>query len=85
MTSELVEDEDQFKLLVKKNEEVIAYYPLITLKLLKEKFKDICSTQEFSDYASLDDFVNSIYFLEFFECFLDYLHSLFPDVISYEK
>ena len=87
MTSELVKDEDNGYLLVKRNGEVIANYLLTELKLLKEKFKDkdICSSSEFSDYASLDDFVNTIYFLEFFECFLDYLHSLFPDEISYEK
>lgn len=81
----LVEDENQLNLLVERNKKVIAYYPLITVKLLKENFKKIYSTPEFSDYASLDDFVNSIYFLEFLEYFLDYLHSLFPDVISYEK
>ena len=85
MTTVLVEDKDQDYSLVKRNGEIIANYPLITLKLLKEKFKDICSTSEFSDYASLDDFVNNIYFLEFLEYFLDYLHSLFPDEISYEK
>jgi len=85
MTTVLVEDEDQGYSLVKRNEDVIANYPLITLKLLKEKFKDICSSSEFSDYTSLDDFVDSIYFLEFFEYFLDYLHSLFPNEISYEK
>ena len=83
--STLVEDKDQLDLLVKRNGKVIANYPLITVKLLKVNFKDICSSSEFSDYTSLNDFVNSIYFLEFFECFLDYLHSLFPDVISYEK
>ena len=83
--STLVEDKDQLDLLVKRNGKVIANYPLITVKLLKENFKDICSSSEFSDYTSLDDFVNSIYFLEFFEYFLDYLHSLFPDEISYEK
>ena len=85
MTTVLVEDKDQDYSLVKRNGEIIANYPLITLKLLKEKFKDICSSSEFSDYASLDDFVNTIYFLEFLEYFLDYLHSLFPDEISYEK
>jgi len=81
----LVEDENKLNLLVERKEKVIAYYPLITVKLLKENFKKICSTQEFSEYESLDDFVNSIYFFEFLEYFLDYLHSLFPDVISYEK
>lgn len=85
MTTVLVEDEDQGYSLVKRNEDVIANYPFITVKLLKENFKDICSSSEYSDYASLDDFVNSIYFLEFLEYFLDYLHSLFPDEISYEK
>lgn len=85
MTSELDEDKDSGYLLVKRNGEVIANYHLITVKLLKEKFKDICSSSEYSDYANLDDFVNSIYFLEFLEYFLDYLHSLFPDEISYEK
>jgi len=81
----LVEDENKLNLLVERKEKVIAYYPLITVKLLKENFKDICSSSEFSDYASLYDFVDSIYFFEFLEYFLDYLHSLFPDVISYEK
>jgi hypothetical protein len=85
MTTELVEDKDQLNLLVKRNGKVIANYPFIAVKLLKEKFKDICLSSEFSEYESLDDFVNSIYFLEFFEYFLDYLHSLFPDEISYEK
>lgn len=85
MTTELVEDKDQLDLLVKRNGKVIANYPFITVKLLKENFKDICLSSEFSEYESLDDFVNSIYFLEFFEYFLDYLHSLFPDEISYEK
>ena len=61
--STLVEDKDQLDLLVKRNGKVIANYPLITVKLLKENFKDICSSSEFSDYTSLDDFVNSIYFL----------------------
>lgn len=86
MTSELDEDKDSGYLLVKRNGEVIANYPIDKLKELANRFKDkdICSTSEFIDYASLNDFVNSIYFLEFFECFLDYLHPLFPDVISYE-
>jgi len=81
----LVKDKDQDNLLVKRNGEVIANYHLITVKLLKEKFKDICSSSEFSDYASLDDFVNSIYFLEFLEYFLYYLHSLAPGIIPYRK
>lgn len=87
MTSELDEDKDSGYLLVKRNGEVIANYPIDKLKELSTSFKDkdMCSTQEFSEYESLNDFVNSIYFLEFFEYFLDYLHSLFPDEISYEK
>ena len=87
MTSELYEDKDSGYLLVKRNGEVIANYPIDKLKELSTSFKDkdMCSTQEFSEYESLNDFINSIYFLEFFECFLDYLHSLFPDVISYEQ
>ena len=81
-----VKDEDKGYLLVKRKEKIIAYYPITELNLLKENFKDkeLCSTPEFSEYESLNDFVNSIYFLEFFECFLDYLHPLFPDVISYK-
>ena len=82
MTSEL--DEDSGYLLVKRNGEVIAKYPITEINLLKEKFKDICSSSEYSDYASLDDFINSIYFLDFFEYFLDYLHTVFPDEISYK-
>jgi len=85
MTSELDEDKDSGYLLVKRNGEVIANYHLITVKLLREKFKDICSSSEYSDYANLDDFVNSIYFLEFLEYFLYYLHSLAPDIIPYRK
>ncbi len=85
MTTELVEDEDKGYSLVERNGVIIANYPLFTLKLLKENFKKICSTSEFNDYASFDDFISSIYFLEFLEYFLDYLHSLFPDEISYEK
>ena len=85
MTSELDEDKDSGYLLVKRNGEVIANYHLITVKLLKEKFKDICSSSEYSDYANLDDFVNSIYFLEFLEYFLYYLHSLAPHIIPYRK
>lgn len=87
MTSELDEDKDSGYLLVKRNGKVIANYPIDKLKELSTSFKDkdMCSTKEFSEYESLNDFINSIYFLEFFEFFLDYLHSLFPDVISYEK
>ena len=85
MTSELVEDEDQFNLLVKRNEEVIANYPITELKLLKEKFKDICLTSEFRDYASLDDFINSIDFLEFLEYFLNDLNKKYPDLTTYKK
>ena len=85
MTSELDEDKDSGYLLVKRNGKVIAYYPIDKLKELVNRFNDVCSTPEFSEYKSLDDFINTIYFLEFFEWFLDYLHSLFPDVISYEK
>jgi hypothetical protein len=83
--SRLVQDEDPNYLLVKRNGEVIAKYPITEINLLKEKFKDICSSSEYSDYASLDDFVESIYFLEFLEYFLYYLHSLAPDVIPYKK
>lgn len=82
--SRLVQDEDPNYLLVKRNGEVIAKYPITEINLLKEKFKDICSSSEYSDYASLDDFINSIYFLDFFEYFLDYLHTVFPDEISYK-
>ena len=87
MTSELDEDKYSGYLLVKRNGEVIANYPLTEINLLKEKFKDkeLCSTQEFSKYESLDDFVNSIYFLEFFEYFLYDLHKLYPDVSPYIK
>ena len=85
--STLVKDEDQGYLLVKRKEKIIAYYPITKLNLLKGKFKDkeLCSTPEFSEYESLDDFVNSIYFFEFFEYFLDHLHKSFPIEISYEK
>ena len=83
--SRLVQDEDPNYLLVKRNGEVIAKYPITEINLLKEKFKDICSSSEYSDYASLDYFVESIYFLEFLEYFLYYLHSLAPDVIPYKK
>jgi hypothetical protein len=73
--------------LVRKDGNVIAYYPIIKLEQLKEnfKFKKICKPPEFQDYDSLDDFIYSIYFLEFLEYFLDYLHFFFPDVISYKK
>ena len=62
MTSEL--DEDSGYLLIKRNGKVIANYPIDKLKELKNKFKNknMCSTQEFSEYESLDDFINSIYF-----------------------
>ena len=85
MTSEL--DEDSGYLLVKRNGKVIANYPIDELNELANRFKDkdMCSTSDFKDYESLDDFIYSIYFLEFFECFLDYLHSIFRDEISYEK
>jgi hypothetical protein len=86
MTSELHEDNDSGYLLVKRNQKVIANYPLTTLKLLKENFKkEICSSSEFDDYASLDDFIYNIYFLEFFEYYLDYLHNLIPNIIPYKK
>jgi hypothetical protein len=85
MTTELVEDKDQLNLLVKRNGKVIANYPFIAVKLLKEKFKDICSSSEFKSYIILDDFIYSIYFLEFLEYFLFYLHMLYPDVIPYIK
>ena len=85
MTSILVEDNDNGYLLVERNGEIIANYPIITLELLKNKFNEICSTSEFEDYASLDNFVESIYFLEFLEYFLHYLHRLYPDLIPYEK
>ena len=83
--SKLVEDENQINLLVKRNGEIIANYHITTLKLLKQNFKNICLSSEFFEYKSLDDFLNSIYFLEFLEYFLDHLHSKFPDVISYKK
>jgi len=83
MTSEL--DEDSGYELVKRNGEVIANYPITELNLLKENFKDICSTSDFINYRSLDYFRYSIYFLEFLEYFLDDLHSLFPDISPYIK
>ena len=83
--STLVQDEDPKYLLVKRNENVIAYYPIDKLKELKEKFKDICLTSDFINYRSLDYFRYSIYFLEFLEYFLDHLHSLYPKVSPYIK
>ena len=62
MISTLVEGNDNSYLLVKRNDETIANYPIDKLKELLSKFKDICSTQDFSEYESLDDFINSIYF-----------------------
>jgi len=85
MTSEL--DEDSGYLLVKRNGEVIANYPIDKLKELVDRFKDkdMCSSSEFEDYASLDDFVYSIYFLEFLEYFLYHLHRVNPDLIFYKN
>jgi len=87
MTSELDEDKDSGYLLVKRNGEVIANYLIDELKELEDRFKDkdMCSSSEFEDYASLDDFVDSIYFLEFLEYFLHYLNRLYPDLILYKK
>ena len=85
MTSILVEDDDKVYLLVERNREIISNYRIDKLNELQNRFIKICSTQEFSEYESLDDFINSIYFLEFLEYFLDHLHRLFPDKISYEK
>ena len=79
----LVEDENY--LLVTKDGEIIANYPLSTLQSLKEDFTQICSSSEFSDYRSLEDFIDSICFLEFLEYFLYDLHIKFPDVILYVK
>lgn len=85
MTSEL--DEDSGYELVKRNGKVIANYPIDKLKELANKFKDkdMCSTSEFINYDSLNDFVNSIYFLEFLEYFLNDFSRFRPDLISYIK
>ena len=85
MTSVLDENKDSGYLLVKRNGEIIANYPIDKLKELQPDFKDICSTSEFNDYDILDNFVDSIYFLEFLEYFLYYLHSLSPNTIPYKK
>ena len=85
MTSELHEDNDSGYLLVKRNGEVIAKYPIDKLKELVTNFKDICLTSEFKNYTCLDDFIYSIYFLEFLEYFLFYLHMLYPEVSPYIK
>ena len=87
MNTILVEDDDRSYLLVKRNGETIANYPIDKLKELYYDFKKICSTStsEFKDYASLNNFISSIDFLEFLEYFLDHLNSLFPDVSPYTK
>jgi hypothetical protein len=87
MTTILVKDEDQGYLFVKRNDEIIAKYPIDKLKELVNRFKDkdMCSSSEFKDYASLNDFINSIDFLEFLEYFLDHLNLLFPVVSPYIK
>jgi hypothetical protein len=85
--SRLVKAEDPNYLLVKRNEKVIANYPIDKLLELLSKFKDedMCSTSEFRDYDSLEEFIYNIYFLDFFEYFLDDLHVFVPDLITYEK
>ena len=85
--SRLVKAEDPNYLLVKRNEKVIANYPIDKLLELLSKFKDkdMCSTSEFRDYDSLEEFIYNIYFLDFFEYFLDDLHLLVRDLITYEK
>jgi len=85
--SRLVKAEDPNYLLVKRNEKVIANYPIDKLLELLSKFKDedMCSTSEFRDYDSLEEFIYNIYFLDFFEYFLDDLHVLVQDLITYEK
>jgi len=50
---------------IKKNEEIVAYYPIAELKALKGRFKEICTHPHFESYEDLDDFINRIYFLEF--------------------
>ena len=50
---------------IKKNDEIVAYYPIAELKALKSRFKEICTHPDFESYEDLDDFINRIYFLEF--------------------
>lgn len=85
--SRLVRDEDPKYLLVKRNEKVIANYPIDKLLKLLSKFKgkDMCSTSEFRDYNSFEEFIYNIYFLDFFEYFLDDLHLLVPELITYKR
>jgi len=83
--SKLVEDEDNGYELVKRNGEVIANYPIDKLEELRSNFKKICSTSEFNEYNSLDDFLYNIYFLKFLEYYLDNCHKLMPEVFLYKK